>query len=89
MSLGLSIELFVYESSTTSNQLQTVVDEWIETYKQDRDTALLELMQFFIQCSGCRSKISKQMQATMEHAQIIRKMTEEFDEVCCKACFLE
>ncbi|UYV73194.1 STAG2 [Cordylochernes scorpioides] len=60
--------------------LQHVVDEWIEAYKQDRDSALLELMQFFIQCSGCKGTITPQMQASMEHAQIIRKMTEEFDE---------
>ena len=58
-----------------------MVDEWIEAYKQDRDTALLDLIQFFIQCSGCRGKITAQMYASMEHAEIIRKMTEEFDEV--------
>lgn len=58
-----------------------VVDDWIETYKNDRDSALLDLMQFFIQCSGCKGKITPHMQATMEHAQIIRQMTEQFDEV--------
>ncbi|XP_052214972.1 cohesin subunit SA-1-like isoform X2 [Dreissena polymorpha] len=60
--------------------LQTVVDEWIENYKSDRDTSLLELIQFFIQCSGCKGKISPYMYSNMEHAEIIRKMTEEFDE---------
>lgn len=30
------------------------VDDWIEAYKQDRDVALLELINFFIQCSGCK-----------------------------------
>lgn len=60
--------------------LQCVVDDWIEAYKQDRDIALLDLMQFFIQCAGCKGRITPQMQATMEHAQIIRKMTEEFEE---------
>ncbi|KAG1650209.1 Cohesin subunit SA-1 [Nymphon striatum] len=60
--------------------LQVVVDDWIESYKTDKDAALLDLMQFFIQCSGCRGKITAQMQATMEHAQIIRQMTEQFDE---------
>lgn len=33
---------------------QSVVDDWIESYKQDRDIALLDLINFFIQCSGCR-----------------------------------
>ncbi|KAK6195975.1 hypothetical protein SNE40_001290 [Patella caerulea] len=60
--------------------LQAVVDDWIETYKANRDTALLELIQFFIQCSGCKGKITPYMYTNMEHAEIIRKMTEEFDE---------
>lgn len=33
---------------------QSVVDEWIESYKHDRDVALLDLINFFIQCSGCK-----------------------------------
>lgn len=33
-----------------------MVDEWIESYKQDRDLALLDLINFFIQCSGCKGK---------------------------------
>ncbi|ESN95831.1 hypothetical protein HELRODRAFT_86353, partial [Helobdella robusta] len=57
-----------------------VVDEWIESYKRDRDTHLLELIQFFIHASGCRGQVTLHMQNTMEHAEIIRKMTEEFDE---------
>ncbi|KAK7091059.1 hypothetical protein V1264_010775 [Littorina saxatilis] len=60
--------------------LQAVIDDWIEGYKVDRNAALLELIQFFIQCSGCRGQITPHMYANMEHAEIIRKMTEEFDE---------
>ncbi|KAL1110344.1 hypothetical protein AAG570_007875 [Ranatra chinensis] len=37
-------------------------------------------MQFFINASGCKGKITQAMAANMEHAAIIRKMTEEFDE---------
>ena len=29
---------------------------------------------------GCKGTITPQMYATMEHAELIRKMTEEFDE---------
>ena len=58
------------------------MDDWIESYKVNRDAALLSLMQFFINASGCKGKITSSMQASMEHAAIIRKMTEEFDEVC-------
>ena len=57
------------------------MDDWIENYKSDRDSSLLELIQFFIQCSGCKGKITPFMYSNMEHAEIIRKMTEEFDEV--------
>ncbi|KAL3847142.1 hypothetical protein ACJMK2_018071 [Sinanodonta woodiana] len=60
--------------------LQTVVDDWIESYKNDRDQALLELIQFLIQSAGCKGKVTPYMYANMEHAEIIRKMTEEFDE---------
>lgn len=57
------------------------MDDWIESYKVNRDAALLSLMQFFINASGCKGKITSSMQASMEHAAIIRRMTEEFDEV--------
>lgn len=45
------------------------------------------LMQFFINASGCKGRITSEMQATMEHVAIIRKMTEEFDEVCINIYF--
>lgn len=60
---------------------QMLVDEWIEQYKSHKESALLSLMQFFINGSGCRGKITSSMANNMEHAAIIRKMTEEFDEV--------
>jgi len=55
---------------------QTIVDDWIDSYKQDRETALLALMQFFISASGCKGRITADMQTNMEHADIIRRMTE-------------
>ena len=58
-----------------------MVDDWIDSYKSNRDATLLRLMQFFISASGCKGKITPEMQTSMEHATIIRKMTEEFDEV--------
>uniref|UniRef100_A0AAR2KQQ9 Cohesin subunit SA n=1 Tax=Pygocentrus nattereri TaxID=42514 RepID=A0AAR2KQQ9_PYGNA len=59
---------------------QSVVDDWIESYKTDRDVALLELINFFIQCSGCKGAVSLEMFRHMQNSEIIRKMTEEFDE---------
>lgn len=52
------------------------MDDWIDSYKQDRETALLALMQFFISASGCKGRITAEMQTNMEHADIIRRMTE-------------
>ncbi|KAG9343526.1 hypothetical protein JZ751_013692 [Albula glossodonta] len=89
--------------------MQSVVDDWIESYKQDRDIALLDLINFFIQCSGCKGAVGIdpfgltspdlytltltyvglrsitgtvriEMFRNMQNAEIIRKMTEEFDE---------
>lgn len=59
---------------------QSIVDEWIESYKQDRDMALMVLMQFFINASGCKGRITPDMSSHMDHTVIISKMTEEFDE---------
>lgn len=53
---------------------------WIEEYKTNREVALVQLMQFFINSSGCRGKVSPDM-AQMDHTLIIKKMTQEFDEV--------
>ncbi|XP_050514332.1 cohesin subunit SA-1 [Diabrotica virgifera virgifera] len=64
----------------SKNSLAHIVDDWIESYKLNREAALISLMQFFINASGCKGRITQQMQASMEHAAIIRKMTEEFDE---------
>lgn len=59
--------------------LTSIVDEWIEKYKANKENALLMLMQFFISASGCKGLITPEMQS-LEHVHIIRKMTEEFDE---------
>ncbi|XP_078401229.1 cohesin subunit SA-2-like [Cetorhinus maximus] len=60
--------------------MQPVVNDWIEEYKQDRDTALLDLIIFFIQCSGCRGMVTAEVFQNMHSPDIRRKMTEEFDE---------
>uniref|UniRef100_A0A8C6EQ91 STAG2 cohesin complex component n=1 Tax=Marmota marmota marmota TaxID=9994 RepID=A0A8C6EQ91_MARMA len=42
--------------------------------------ALLDLINFFIQCSGCKGVVTAEMFRHMQNSEIIRKMTEEFDE---------
>lgn len=58
---------------------------WIEQYKSNREGALVQLMQFFINASGCRGKVTLDM-AQMDHTLIIKKMTQEFDEVHFDVC---
>lgn len=33
---------------------QTVVDEWLETYRRDRERGFLELANFIVRSCGCR-----------------------------------
>lgn len=49
--------------------MQSVVDDWIESYKQDRDIALLDLINFFIQCSGCRVYKSSQRHSARQQKE--------------------
>lgn len=60
--------------------ITSIVDDWITGYKVDRGQALIALMQFFINASGCKGKIEPQPPNAIDHTAIIRKMTEEFDE---------
>ena len=60
--------------------LQSVVDEWIEHYRQDREIYIIHLMQFFIRSSGCEGRITTQMRQAHDNdnAQIIRALVDEF-----------
>ncbi|KFP88184.1 Cohesin subunit SA-2, partial [Apaloderma vittatum] len=60
--------------------MQSVVDDWVEAYKQDRNVALLDLINFFIQCSGCQGMVTAEMFQSLHKEDVMRKMTETFDE---------
>ncbi|XP_074069781.1 cohesin subunit SA-2-like isoform X2 [Macrotis lagotis] len=60
--------------------MQSVVDDWIEAYKEDRDLALLDLIHFFIQCSGCQGMVTAEMYKSLHSSDILKKMIEKFDE---------
>ncbi|NXM66217.1 STAG2 protein, partial [Serilophus lunatus] len=60
--------------------MQSVVDDWVEAYKQDRNVALLDLINFFIQCSGCQGMVTAEMFHSLHKKDVMRKMTETFDE---------
>uniref|UniRef100_A0A8C5E7R7 Cohesin subunit SA n=1 Tax=Gouania willdenowi TaxID=441366 RepID=A0A8C5E7R7_GOUWI len=65
-----------------SHQQETVIDDWIEAYVEDRDSSLLDLISFFIQCSGCKGKLLCVSSLYLSHIQKteIGFMVEELDE---------
>ncbi|KAG8586681.1 hypothetical protein GDO81_005448 [Engystomops pustulosus] len=60
--------------------IQSVVDDWIEAYQEDRDAALLDLINFYIQCSGCQGVVTAELFQNPVNRNIMQKLTEEFDE---------
>ncbi|KAK1799014.1 hypothetical protein P4O66_007275 [Electrophorus voltai] len=58
----------------------TVVDDWLEGYKQDREEGLLELINFVVQCCGCKGVVTREMFNSMQNADIISHLTKEFNE---------
>ncbi|XP_043933207.1 cohesin subunit SA-3 [Protopterus annectens] len=65
---------------TAKSAMQCVVDDWLDSYKQQKETGLLELINFFIRSCGCKGTVSTEMFRIMQNTEIIHKMTEEFDE---------
>lgn len=61
--------------------MQSLVDEWLENYKQDENKGFLELVNFFIRACGCKSTVTPEMFKTMSNSEIIQHLTEEFNEV--------
>uniref|UniRef100_A0A8C3G6E0 Cohesin subunit SA n=1 Tax=Cyclopterus lumpus TaxID=8103 RepID=A0A8C3G6E0_CYCLU len=58
----------------------TVVDEWLDSYKQSREAGLLVLINFIVQSCGCKGMVSREMLDSMQHAEIIGMLTKEFNE---------
>nr|XP_046261059.1 cohesin subunit SA-2 isoform X2 [Scatophagus argus] len=61
--------------------MQAVIDDWIEAYMTDRDSSLLDLISFFIQCSGCKGVVTAEMCHSKEDGEVMSKMVEELDEI--------
>uniref|UniRef100_UPI00358EDB34 cohesin subunit SA-1-like n=1 Tax=Myxine glutinosa TaxID=7769 RepID=UPI00358EDB34 len=60
---------------------QEILDEWVDLLQEDKEVAFLELVNFIIQSSGCRGEVTLDMVKTMGFSDIIRVMTEKFDEM--------
>ncbi|KAM9343399.1 cohesin subunit SA-2 isoform 2-T3 [Pholidichthys leucotaenia] len=59
---------------------EAVIDDWIEAYMTDRDSSLLDLITFFIQCSGCKGVVTAEMCHSQEDSDVMSKMVEELDD---------
>ncbi|XP_016073228.1 PREDICTED: cohesin subunit SA-3 [Miniopterus natalensis] len=62
------------------SDMQSLVDEWLESYKQNQDAGFLELINFFIRSCGCKGAVTLEMFKKMSNSEIIRHLTEQFNE---------
>uniref|UniRef100_A0ACB8F742 Uncharacterized protein n=1 Tax=Sphaerodactylus townsendi TaxID=933632 RepID=A0ACB8F742_9SAUR len=60
--------------------METVVDEWLESYKEDRELGFLELVNFLVQSCGCRGVVTHEMLKSLQNSQIIQQLTQSFHE---------
>lgn len=63
---------------------QSIVDDWIELYKKDKDTAMLDLIKFLVRCSGCKGAHTltnnKEILRTKEFTNSINDLIECFND---------
>ncbi|XP_007468963.1 PREDICTED: cohesin subunit SA-3 [Lipotes vexillifer] len=62
------------------SDMQSLVDEWLDSYKQDQDAGFLELINFFIRSCGCKGTVTPEMFKKMSNSEIIQHLTEQFNE---------
>ncbi|XP_048885793.1 cohesin subunit SA-3 isoform X2 [Brienomyrus brachyistius] len=72
---------YLYEAVESGRSaVVTVVDEWLESYKKDKEAGLVEFMNFIVQCCGCKGVVTREMLNSMQNAEIISRLTKEFNE---------
>ena len=57
--------------------------EWVERYRANLEKGTLELVQFFVRCSGCLAGITLDDYRNKKAVDIIQEITKNFDEVSC------
>lgn len=60
---------------------QTTVGDWIEDYKRSKELATINLIQFFVFSSGSKNVANKGLILANKYTDIVRTMTEEYEEV--------
>lgn len=68
--------------------IQSIVDDWIELYKKQRETAMLDLIKFIVRCSGCKAvqmfnnkEILKSKEFTESINELVDCFNDEDDEI--------
>ncbi|XP_050789342.1 cohesin subunit SA-3 isoform X1 [Gopherus flavomarginatus] len=60
--------------------MESVVDDWLESYKKNKEAGFLELVNFFIRSCGCKGVVTPEMFRKQQNSEIIQQLTEQFDE---------
>ncbi|XP_039975563.1 cohesin subunit SA-1 [Xiphias gladius] len=77
---GISAEDIYDAVRFGKSAMVAVVDEWLDSYKRSREVGLLVLINFIVQSCGCKGVVSRQMFDSMQNAEIISRLTKEFNE---------
>ena len=70
---------FVLKNTVAMSEL---ANGWVVRYQNDRDTALLELIQFFFNSSGCKGIVTPDLYRGIGGGfqEVLKKMTDDFQE---------
>ena len=74
-----TLYLFVVKNNITMVELAS---GWIQRYQEDRDTALLEMIQFFISASGSKGTVTPELYRCIGNGfqEVLKTMTDNFAE---------
>ncbi|XP_065680400.1 cohesin subunit SA-2 isoform X4 [Hydra vulgaris] len=59
--------------------LASVIDDWIDNYNHNKSDAMVELLQFIVNCTGCNAQVKRSM-IEEDSVMVIRHLTENFGE---------
>lgn len=62
---------------------QAIVDDWIESYKKNKERAMLDLIQFIVRSTGCKAAYlinNKEILKTKEFTDTINELIENFND---------
>ncbi|CAI5778691.1 Hypothetical predicted protein [Podarcis lilfordi] len=65
-------------------QAQSIVDDWLESYRKDRESGFLELFNFIVHSCGCKGVVTLEMLRGLQNSEIIQQLTESFDEMLAR-----